>query len=946
MHMAHTEGPYGVEHDLWGWIAPILLDGAFGEAAQPCADPSPPQDVRALVQTLKESEDLRLTSLVLLKLSGVKHATVIQLLTRFRSHSSEMVRWTAVEGLSRIGNREALAALLPSLEDGDPRVQARARQLLTESDPGTLQALLDAGLGSEQPAHREEAARAMARLGLPGFEANIAFLLDDPNAQVKRLALELLRDHAGAEIVPALEAKARELGPSVVTDELIATIRTIQDRVADPLDALAMMAGEVPGLAPAGAPAEPPPDEGDEVDPFGGLAEVVAAHRPDPAPGPAAAQDAAPVEEEDPFVAIARMKREKEERERRFLEEHEAHPEDEGGEFEDPMEQSAGGADAQDGDPLDDDPLAALADEAGEDGESEETRENLAALAAKVQILGRPTEAPPRLTPVDAFDHSLDFALESAPPPVTETGADVNAATAALFPPDAAMAGEEVEAAPSSADQDLGPLGDLDPLAALGEPPGLTTRPAPPPAADHKMDLDASDLLAQMAGGSELSLSQLPGASPRQGGPMTTPSPPPFPATSYPEADLAGAPEVVSTPDLSLDSAIAAPITAPASPPTAPEPPPPPPPAAAPRAPAAEPRTPKEWLDQLLEHLVVQGGSDLHLQEGQPPRLRKDDQLRNVNDTPIEHGRLQQALSSLVTGEVFARYLETGDLDFAHGRRGLARFRCNYLQCGGLPAAVFRVVPNRLPSLVEIGVPDVVTELLDRTSGIILLSGAAGAGKTTTLNALVDVVNASRSAHVVCIEDPIEFLHADKLGSVTQREVGSDTESFEVGVRAAARMDPDVLMLGDIPDGATFKAALEASAAGRLVLAAVAARNVEQALENLGALLEPEERLRLLPALASELLAVVSQVLVPREAEGRVAAFEVMLCNLEVKGRIRAAERHWVRPLLRKYRKAGMRTLEDSLLERIQKGDIDSRQALLRASEPQDLARMLEEEAE
>jgi hypothetical protein len=151
--MTEARGPYDIPQELWGWVAPVLLDGALGEVIQACADPSPPQDVRALVQALKESTDLRLTSLVLLKLSGVRHATVIQLLTRFRSHSSELVRWTALEGLARIGTRDALAAMLAGLEDKDERLRERARQLLTEADRDTLQALLDNGLGSEQPAH-------------------------------------------------------------------------------------------------------------------------------------------------------------------------------------------------------------------------------------------------------------------------------------------------------------------------------------------------------------------------------------------------------------------------------------------------------------------------------------------------------------------------------------------------------------------------------------------------------------------------------------------------------------------------------------------------------------------------------------------------------------------------------------------------------------------------
>jgi twitching motility protein PilT len=840
--MSTNQGPYLVDPELWEWISPVLLEDQVGEQAQACLDPSPPKDVRTLAQAIREAPDPRLTAMVLLKLSGVKHATVVQLLTRFRSHSSEMVRWASVEGLARMATPESLEAMLPGLEDQNAQVSQRTSDLLDGLDPGVLEGLLEKLLQSPQASHRERAAQTLARLKPEGFLQGLMQLIGDANAQVSRLALDLLDTHATLDLLPSLRTLAQERAGTPLAEELERIANQVEQRLADPLDAMAFEQSEAAPPEEEAVSDVPPPAPLGESDPFGNLPDLLALKKQEEATKEKPPTSGDP---EDPFVAIARMKQEAEERRKRLLEEEEAQEQETPATTSAPPPSSTPPANPPDEDSLP--PLKEISDSALDTTQgvvpgstpSPTSSEELAALAAQVQDLHKASPVPP----VDLPNNASEALLGSLPLSVA--------------------------------------------------PPAPSPRPPPP-------EVNAGDLLAEMA-----NISVLPSAPPL--------SPEDRPASS---------------PGLGLDIAIAEPISANTPPPRSESKPP--------------IDTPETWLVNLLERMVVRGCSDLHLQEGCPPRLRKDGKLIELKEGKVEHGRLHDALSSLTRGEQFSRYLEEGDLDFAHSRRGLARFRCNYFMQQGLPAASFRVVPNRLPRLADLGVPDAFTNLLMRPTGLLLVTGASGEGKTTTIAALIDVINESRPGHILTVEEPIEFLHADKAGSVTQREVGADTKSFASGLRAGVRMDPDVILVGAVPDGETLRLALDASAAGHLVLMELPSRNVEQALYNLSVLLTPTERQQVLPMLANELLGVLSQTLVPLKAGGRKAIFEVMLNCPEATSHLRTGNQGWVRPLIRKYHKVGMISLEQALMVWIQKGLIDPRQALLHTSEPQELARLME----
>lgn len=940
--MTDSDGPYQVPSELWSWISPVLLEPEHEEAATPCADPAPPQDIRPLVLTIKKSTDSRVTALALLKLSGVRHPKVADLLNRFRSHSETNIRWTAVEGLGRSGTPDAMEALLPSLGDEEDRVAARAGILLTRAAE-TVRPLLENHLHSQEPERRTLAAKALARIRPSDWVAQLSTLLEDDNAQVARSALELIQSGASAGDLPTLqEARARVGG--AVGEALDGVLQELAAQNADPLD-------DALTAEPAPAPEDGESDDGP------------------PGESPEAAGEAPGEEEEDPFVAIARMKREREERQRQLMEEKAREDSEEKTDDEGPP-----GADSE---------PAAEASPAADPPEVEEL---------------------PTLGAADAFDASNDFAMSMPPPapggPDPEEAGAVLASSSAPAPAEAP--GDDLEEAsaesdggdaaaeamallqmmskgtalvgvddepppepppPAPSDPGDDPLAIADPvsLADIEEPPELGDDPlanlplaassGPPPLVEEFVeppqapDPAAAAALAAMAGGVELAQPIELAQSVELAQPLdlaahaAAPEKPDLdPEDLFSSADddtisyvgrgpeSRPPPKPDSSPGIDLDGVVAAPVSlgAPSPPPSRPK------------------RTgPDAWITDLLERMVMQGATDLHLQPGSPPQLRKGRDLTSLGTELVDIAKVQEALAVLAPPTALSRFAETGDLDFSFGRKGLARFRCCSFRQGGAPAATFRVIPNDIPKLESLGVPDRVGDLLLRTSGLLLVAGPAGSGKTTTLASMVQLLRESRAVHVLTLEDPIEYLHPDKVGAVTQREVGADTESFLSGIRTASKMAPDVLVLGDLPDGATFEAALDACSAGRLVLAALPARGVEQALDVVLGLLDPVDRQRLLPSLASELLGVLAQAIMPRKDSGLVAAFEVLLESPQVAQAIRSGARGWIPEALRAPG-LGSRSMEDSLFDLIRAGVVDPKEAVLRAANPLAFARRLE----
>ena len=295
-------------------------------------------------------------------------------------------------------------------------------------------------------------------------------------------------------------------------------------------------------------------------------------------------------------------------------------------------------------------------------------------------------------------------------------------------------------------------------------------------------------------------------------------------------------------------------------------------------------------LNAVLRHAVEAGASDVHLKVGQPPVLRSDGELAPAAD----FGVLGDADLTAILDQVAAAYPrrrelfdETGDLDIAYSEPGLPRFRVNGFRQRGAISFAFRVIPDRIPGFDDLHLPPGVARLAREQRGLVLVTGATGSGKTTTLAAMLDEINRTRRQHIVTIEDPIEVLHPDRSCIVNQREVGLDTESFEQALRRVLRQDPDVILIGELRDAETAQVALQAAESGHLVFSTL---HTLDAAETIGRMVEffpPEKQPQVVSILAGVLRGVVSQRLLPRVGGGRIPAVEVMVSNARIAELIR-----------------------------------------------------------
>jgi twitching motility protein PilT len=294
-------------------------------------------------------------------------------------------------------------------------------------------------------------------------------------------------------------------------------------------------------------------------------------------------------------------------------------------------------------------------------------------------------------------------------------------------------------------------------------------------------------------------------------------------------------------------------------------------------------------LNAYLGAAIQHGGSDLHLKVGSPPMARIDGELTPVGERPLTDGDLEAVLA-LVTERTpmkLQQFQETGDVDTAYSAEGLGRFRVNGFRQRGSISFAFRHVPAEVPTFEELGLPEGVERLADEHRGLILVTGATGSGKSTTLAAMVDSINRTRRLHVVTIEDPIEIMHRDRSCIVNQREVGLDTESFRQALRRVLRQDPDVILIGELRDEETAQVALQAAESGHLVLSTM---HTVDAAETVGRMIEffpPTKQLMIRQILAGVLRGVVSQRLLPAKNGGRIAAIEVMVNTARIAELIR-----------------------------------------------------------
>jgi len=337
-----------------------------------------------------------------------------------------------------------------------------------------------------------------------------------------------------------------------------------------------------------------------------------------------------------------------------------------------------------------------------------------------------------------------------------------------------------------------------------------------------------------------------------------------------------------------------------------------------------------EALHTLLEALVHAQGSDLHLSVGAPPTIRVHGALRHLPDRhSLGPADVATLIRTAVDDEQWNRFERDHELDFAYTIDGVSRFRVNlYLQRGACGAA-FRAIPHQIKALDELGVPDSVARFAQLARGLVLVTGPTGSGKTTTLAALVDLANRTRSSHIVTIEDPIEFLHGHRRCLVNQREVGADTTSFGTALRHALRQDPDIILVGELRDLETTSTALTAAETGHLVLATLHTSSAAQTIDRIIDIFPPHQQQQIRTQLSTALQGVVTQALCPRaDRAGRTVITEIMSATPAIRNLIREGRTHQIPSFIQSGGSDGMLSFDQHLAERVRHQIITFEQAL------------------
>jgi twitching motility protein PilT len=327
-------------------------------------------------------------------------------------------------------------------------------------------------------------------------------------------------------------------------------------------------------------------------------------------------------------------------------------------------------------------------------------------------------------------------------------------------------------------------------------------------------------------------------------------------------------------------------------------------------APAADP----ELLEKLLRAMVAEGASDLHLAGGQRPRWRIDGEMREISDAPeLSPEGVLELLGPALPERNRQEFAASNDTDFAHAISDLARFRINLFRDIGGVGAVFRQIPNKVIGLEQLGMPPVVSRFCALPKGLVLVTGPTGSGKSTTLAAMVDLINRTRGEHIITLEDPVEFVHGSGKAMVNQREVGAHTSSFSRALRAALRQDPDIILVGEMRDLETVSMAIETANTGHLVFGTLHTSTAMSTVDRIVSMFPTEQQNTIRATLSDVLKGVVSQNLLRRIGGGRVAALEIMVVNSAVANLIREGKTHQVGNAMQTGKAAGNQLLNDSL---------------------------------
>ena len=334
-------------------------------------------------------------------------------------------------------------------------------------------------------------------------------------------------------------------------------------------------------------------------------------------------------------------------------------------------------------------------------------------------------------------------------------------------------------------------------------------------------------------------------------------------------------------------------------------------------------------IEEILTAAKEAGASDVHLTVGIPPKMRVHGNLVTMDFPKMLPADTLDVVLSIMTESQRDRYEEKGEYDMSYAIPNVARYRVNVFKQRGSAALAFRVVATEIPSPEKLGVPESVVDLYQRKRGLILVTGPTGSGKSTTLAAIIDKVNSNRDAHIITLEDPIEYLHQHKMSMVNQREIGLDSENYANALRAALREDPDVILVGEMRDFETISVAITAAETGHLVLSTLHTIGAASTIDRVIDVFPPHQQQQIRVQLSNVLEAVISQQLIPTsDGRGRCAAFEVMHANHAVRNLIREGKSHQLQSVMQTNRKVGMITMDDAILQLYYDGKIDRELAI------------------
>jgi twitching motility protein PilT len=351
-------------------------------------------------------------------------------------------------------------------------------------------------------------------------------------------------------------------------------------------------------------------------------------------------------------------------------------------------------------------------------------------------------------------------------------------------------------------------------------------------------------------------------------------------------------------------------------------------------------------MHELFHYLKDHKGSDLHLAAGLEPRIRIHGSLEPVAGWPVQsHEALVELIREIASDEDWAEYEASGDLDFAYGMEGVARFRANFLRQENGAGAVFRIIPEDIVALEDLHLPKAIESLAHLSQGLVLVTGPTGSGKSTTLAAIIDMINGTYAKHIVTIEDPVEFVHKNKKSIFSQREVGADTESFGAALRAAIRQDADVILVGEMRDLETISLAVTAAEMGALVFGTLHTNGAANTIDRLIDAFPAEEQAQIRTTLAESIAGIISQLLLrTADGQGRCAVSEILLKTSGLPNVIREGNTPMIQTIIQGGRNAGMQMMDDALMELVESGKITPREAFMKATNKAKFEEMIEDD--